>query len=267
MEASTLHIVFNPSAGASLRDAMRQIGRNDQVIALPDCLSFGPINPPDPALRCKWVEDQLGYTDWEPVVGESQSFWNEAFSGAHDKVVWTSRRSAQEYCGFLEWLWRADERPFNIVDVTDLEVVHRDRTGKQKPRHLATSVALLPAYQIIENELFDAATPVEANVRSGYQRQWAMLREENAPLRILVEGGIESAPITAFDELVLSHASRDWQKSALVVAKALTDFWDTSLIQTGDLVLASRLRALAGTGQLRARGNLADIQGSEVRRP
>lgn len=51
MAASTLHIVFDPSAAASLRDALRQAGRDERVVSLSDCLSFGPINPPDPGLR------------------------------------------------------------------------------------------------------------------------------------------------------------------------------------------------------------------------
>ena len=46
MAALTLYIVFNPSAGAGLRDALRQSGRDERVVSLFDSLSFGPINPP-----------------------------------------------------------------------------------------------------------------------------------------------------------------------------------------------------------------------------
>jgi len=45
VSASTLHIVFNSSAAAGLRDALRQTGRDERVVSLFDCLSFGPINP------------------------------------------------------------------------------------------------------------------------------------------------------------------------------------------------------------------------------
>jgi Domain of unknown function (DUF1835) len=53
---SVLHIVFNPSAAAGLRDALRQAGRDERVISFFDSLSFGPINPPDPELRSEWVQ-------------------------------------------------------------------------------------------------------------------------------------------------------------------------------------------------------------------
>ena len=95
-----LHIAFNPSAAGGLRQALRQAGRNDRVIGLSDSLSFGPIAPPDSELRRKWVEDELGYANWEEVVGEATSFWIEACSVTDRRVAWLSRRSAQEYAGF-----------------------------------------------------------------------------------------------------------------------------------------------------------------------
>jgi hypothetical protein len=104
--AATLHIVFNPSAAACLRDALRQSGRDERVVSLFDCLSFGPLNPPDPELRGTWVEEELGYAGWEEVVGEATSFWPEALSISNRRIAWLSRRSAQEYAGFLECLWR-----------------------------------------------------------------------------------------------------------------------------------------------------------------
>jgi len=66
--------VFNPSAAAGLRDALRQSGRDERVVSLFDSLSFGPINPPEPELRRRWVEEELGYTAWAEVVGEATSF-------------------------------------------------------------------------------------------------------------------------------------------------------------------------------------------------
>ena len=147
MAASTLHIVFNPSAAAGLREALRQAGRGERVVGLFDCLSFGPINPPDPELRRKWVEEELGYTGWEEVVGEATSFWSEALSIGNRRIAWLSRRSAQEYAGFLEWLWRLGEEPTEVVDLTDVMVAGNDN-GTTKP-HLAMSLGLLPPHKIL----------------------------------------------------------------------------------------------------------------------
>jgi uncharacterized protein DUF3658 len=73
-------------------------------------------------------------------------------------------------------------------------------------------------------------------------------------------GQLVSAPISYFDPLLMSHVTPQFQKAALIVGKALADIWDSSYIQTGDLVLAARLRALADAGAVESRGDLLDIR-------
>ena len=70
MSPALLHIVFTPSGAGSLR----------QVVSFFDCLSFGPINPPDLSLRSKWVENELGWTGWDGIARYSETFWREALS-------------------------------------------------------------------------------------------------------------------------------------------------------------------------------------------
>jgi hypothetical protein len=62
MAPAPLHVVFTPSGAGSLRQALADAGRDDQVISSFDNLSFGPIDPPDLLLRSKWVESELGWT-------------------------------------------------------------------------------------------------------------------------------------------------------------------------------------------------------------
>ena len=265
MVTSTLHIVFNPSAAGCLRDALRQSGRDERVVSLFDCLSFGPIDPPDPDLRTRWVEEELGYSGWEEVVGEATSFWHEALSISDRRIAWPSRRSAQEYAGFLEWLWRLGEEPIEVIDLTDV-VVAGKKDGSTKP-HLAISLALLPPQKILENGLLDRTEQLTSVLRAQYRELWGRLRTENAPLRVLSQGELVSAPLSFFDPLLLSCARPEWQKTARVIGEALSDFSMTSVLQTGDLVLCARARALAGAGRLEFRGDLSDIQNSELRLP
>jgi hypothetical protein len=264
MAASTLHIVFNSSAAAGLRVALRQAGRDERVVGLSDCLSFGPINPADPELRRKWVEEELNYTGWDDVVGEATSFWPEALSVNSRRIAWLSRRSAQEYAGFLEWLWRLDEEPVEVVDLTDI-VVAGNSTGVIE-RHFAISLGILPPDKILENELLDRTETLTTALRAQYRELWERLRTENAPLRVLDAGELASAPLSFFDPLVLSSTTPDWQKAARVIGEALSDSWETS-IQTGDLLLWARARALAGAGRLEFRGDLSNIQNCELRLP
>jgi hypothetical protein len=50
-----LHIVFGESAGGTLRLALSQAGRGDEVLSFNDDLSFGPINTPARIVRADWA--------------------------------------------------------------------------------------------------------------------------------------------------------------------------------------------------------------------
>ena len=133
MTPAPLHIVFTPSGAGSLRQALTDAGRDDQVISSFDCLSFGPISPPDLPLRSKWVEDELGWTGWDGIARDSETFWREALSFGPRKVAWLSRRSAMEYAGFLEWLWRMGDATCEVVDLSEVMISHRPEPGPPRP--------------------------------------------------------------------------------------------------------------------------------------
>jgi hypothetical protein len=259
-----LHVVFNSSAAAGLRDALRQAGRDERVVGSPDSLSFGPINPSEPELRRKWVEEELGYTGWDNIGDEMTSFWREAVSDRHRRVAWLSRRSAQEYAGFLEWLWRLDEEPIEVIDLTD--VVVTGNVNGAAGSHLAVSLGLLSPNKILEGDLLGRAETLTPVSRARYRELWGRLRAENAPLRVLSEGELVSAPLSFFDQLLVSCTQPEWQRAARVIGEALVQSSD-SVLQTGDLVLCARVRALAGTGLLEFRGDLSDIYRGELRLP
>ena len=162
-------------------------------------------------------------------------------------------------------IWRVGEEPIEVIDLTDTRV--RGRKNAQTQPHLAISLATLHPNQIVENDLLATAKILTPAERAQYRELWERLRTENAPLRILAEGQLVSAPITYFDPLLLSHVTPRFRKAALIIAKALTDIWDSSYIQTGDLVLAARLRALADAGAVESQGDLLQIRHSEVRLP
>jgi hypothetical protein len=226
-----VHLTFHPSAVKSLRDAIQQAGRDDSVIRDFDSFNFGPINPPSPALRASWVEEELGYTGWEEVNDKSSSFWSEALSPDTHKIAWMSRRCTQCYAGFLEWLWRIGDQPADLIDLTDVGVEGPNKAAKPFP---TLCIGALPADLIFENELVDRARPLTADERKGYRDQWARLRRENAPLRVIENGELASAPMTFFDDLLMSFVTSEWQKTAKPIAFALVD--DMSLMQVGDMV-------------------------------
>jgi hypothetical protein len=249
-----LHVVFNPPAAAELRRALAQIGRDDRVVGLFDDLSFGPINPPDPGPRAQWMERELGWKGWEEVGDEVAAFWATALAHRGPRVAWMSRRSAQEYAGFLELVWRLGDSPCELVDLTEVTFTSTDKKSGEQRTWLAGSLGHLPAWRIVDANLLALPRALTPETRDALRSTWRVLRDENAALRVLRPNlKLISAPISFFDDQLLSKARADrWLKASRVVAETMASFYDDDLYQTGDLVLASRVHRLVETGRLQA---------------
>jgi hypothetical protein len=268
MTQTTLHFVFSPSGAANLAEALEQGGRDDQVITFFDDLSFGPINPPDSISRAKWVENELDRAGWDEMTTESERGWKEALSPDPRKVAWLTRRSAMEYAGFLEWLWRLGDAPCEVVDLSEVKISHRPEHGPPRPPRLAMSLGMLHHDTIRDHKLRDLAEPLHTTERRRYRDLWQQLRSENAPLRVLGGDRLVSAPISFFDSVLMSYVADDWQKVSRVVGPAMASQMDDDIVQSGDMFLAARINALARSGRLEIRGKSAlEILYSEVRLP
>jgi Protein of unknown function/Domain of unknown function (DUF1835) len=291
MDSDVLHIVFTLGGASSLREALRTEGRKERVVCLLDDLSFGPIDPPDPDVRKAWVETELGFTgwpdtpegsfpwattetgdvSWDGLGATTRKFWSEALSDRARKVVWMTRRSAKEYTGFLAWLWQLGDAPCEIVDLTECSV--------SDYRHYRPDQGLIPQLRVVSldrmwpesivgNRLLDRAAPLQASDRSRYRELWRQLRTENAPFRVVGREGLISAPISAFDETLMSRAVGNWRKVALIVGQVVSAQDDVDLCQCDNMVLAARIDALVERGALEFQGRTAfAMRFSEVRLP
>jgi hypothetical protein len=89
---------------------------------------------------------------------------------------------------------------------------------------------------------------------------------ENSLLRVLDSDlNLISAPISFFDDQLMSYAKTRQLKSARIIGEVLASFWPERRYQTCDGFLASRVRALVAAGRLEGFGDLWQIQASEVR--
>ncbi|HEX4534899.1 MAG TPA: DUF3658 domain-containing protein [Rhizomicrobium sp.] len=258
------HFVFSPSAAPDLRRALQAAGRQEAVIAFFDNLSFGPIAPPSPELRGAWVEENLGVSGWDEVAQASEKFWSDLSSVQGQRAIWVSRRSAHEYAGFLEALGRLGELPCHVIDLTDRQIGTIGRHNQEIAPHHITSTGLLTSEDIIRNGLLDLAQSLTPEQRHNYLTHWRGLQSENAPFRIVDAVGLHSAPITCFDDMLVSCARPEWQKMARVVGEALWQATELPYRQVGDIVLAARLFSLSEAGRLQARGGLATIHDTEI---
>jgi Protein of unknown function/Domain of unknown function (DUF1835) len=259
---STVHIVFGPMAAASLEMAIRQAGREDRVVCHQGNLALGPIDPPEPHVRSAWMDRELPPAETSAeCFPDDSAFWKEALRDDVRKVAWMSRRSAPEYCGFLEWLWRLGGQPCEVVDLTDMPVGNRRR---------AFSLSLLDPEEIVDNGLLDRTTHLDAAARAYHLGIWRRLRTENAPLRVVGPNGIQSAQLSYFDAQLLSFAKASWQKPARIIGEVICEWVAPEMepyFQAGDGVLAARIPVLVEQGLLEGRGNLLDMRASEVRLP
>ena len=109
----------------------------------------------------------------------------------------------------------------------------RGKDGEPTIPHLAVSLATLFPHQIIESNLPGRAKEIPPVLGNQYSNLWRRLRVENAPLRILRDDALASAPISFFDPPpVMSHVMSE---AAMVIGNALVDIWDTALYQTDNV--------------------------------
>jgi len=252
-QAGTLHVVFSDFGAGILRDALEAAGRPDPVITFPDGLASGPIDPPSPAARARWMTDRLGFapSEWAWLPAGVARFWRRASAPAGRRVVWTSSRTADQHAAFLHWVDRMDERPYEVIDLADLEVTHRSDDGRTW-RGPAMALEMLDPHVIAAEAVWERARSLSHAERLGHAQRWRRLRTENAPFRVFGPDGLRSAPISCFDENLVSHASREWRRASYVIAGALAaDF--PRYLQVGDWILAARVYALIGAGELESR--------------
>lgn len=244
-DESRLHVLFNRSARGSLEQALALAGSTDIAVAPYDYFSFGPIDTDDAEARDRWVEEVLGYSGWREALEDSLPVLTASAEARMPPIAWVSPNDARCVAGFLWWLSHQGDRDCLVLEVPNLSLLHPEE---------------LLAY-------LDKAQPLTAERRAEWLAIWAQLQAENAPLRVLSDQGLVSAPIDYFDAELLRNATPEWRRMALIVAYVLGEFHDTGRYQTCDLVLAARLATLAEDGELEWRGDLYTMRECSLRLP
>jgi Protein of unknown function len=178
-----------------------------------------------------------------------------------------------EYAGFLDWLWHRGDTPCDLVDLSDVRISYPGDDGSTLQKTLLVSLGLLSPDTIAHNRLWDLAEPLRATERLRYRKLWDQLLSENAPLRVLDGDKLVSAPMTFFDDMLVSLITEDWQKATRIIGMAIAHEMDEEVLQSNDAFLASRLNAMGKDARLEVRGDptrdihLCEVRLAQARRP
>ncbi len=261
-DVETIHVAFGRSRAETICDALRSLGCKERVIGLPNDLSLGPIDPPDPDVRQKWIRSTLRCKPHD-AMRETEEPWTEATSSAVYPIYWVCMNDAFEQASFLEFAHRMTGRLFDIVDATGLDFV--------TARHVGTpwSLGLMAPEDIVASGVYDRRRSLSLAEIAAASDRWSRLRQENAPLRIVKDGILVSVPLTYFDTVLIDQAVTDWEVAARLIGRTLSSLAsdiNPPARSASDILLFGRVLALGESGALDVTGPGPDMRNYKVRK-
>ncbi len=259
--APHLHVTFESETARALAKLVRRKQIPDaKILVTPERFFLGDLTAAESGttrLESLRALDPARFDPWyvEPDAASIFSaaidaFWRDvkAWSGAG--TIWYSSASAQEWCGLITALHVApNARDFDIIDVHVLP-------GKTQHRSSAD----------LSLDALKAALPYAAKL-SAHDRSDHLARFQSvapAPLRFVRGGQLLSGALDTHDADIESELEAEYQSSALVVSRLISAYPGEAL-QADEVFYASRLKALAQSGVIDARGDAYELDASEVR--
>lgn len=266
--AETVHVAWGVSRAESVREALRLQGCAERVIALSHDLSIGPIASLDGAARRAWLAANTRDDDEDPVDPvdpvDFEAPWTDATAAGLHPVFWVCRTQAAEHACLLAFAARMAGRPFDIVDATGFDFTAFSQVSP------IWSLSQLRPEEIVASGLIRRRRPFTRAERDAAAAAWAQLCRENAPLRILRDGRLVSAPLTQFDAVLVRQAAPDRELLIQLVARTLQHL-EADLDPPGQdcnyEFLFARILALGRTGVLEVTGPGPGMRDYAVHRP
>lgn len=241
-----IHVLFSSAAG-TLRQVMGDRGRRERVAHFTETLDWGPIGTGNFKDREGWFDlnapTDFGGWNW---LDESVSAFRQKIAANAERLIWVSPRSAEELCG-LHWFLAEFGGAGTQMIVADYALQGSWRG--QPPLQLGQ----LQARQIAE--LLDSCPRIPWNPSQFPEDRWHTLKAEDAMLRIVNGGVLQSARDNYFDEFLLARCSSDWAKVPLIVAHTMGDIGDIGH-DAGAELLYWRVRELIQKGEIACDGAL-----------
>lgn len=113
-----------------MQQALQVAGREGVVVAPYDDFSFGPIDKDDANARAQWVENELGYSDWQKIIEDSLPVLSASIEVNKSPIAWISPESAHSVAGFLWWLSHMVDKECQILDVPRLNLLDAETMSR-----------------------------------------------------------------------------------------------------------------------------------------
>lgn len=241
------------------------------MVDLTDDLGLGPISVDGMDERESWMDRNapLGFPNvdlgdlpakWDWLASDETRFRN-AIASDTERLIWIAPRSATEQSGLYWYLDRFGGEGAHMI-VAD-QVLRDAWEGEITPR-----LGSLNEQQVAE--LLDEYPRVPRDEARFPANRWEQLVAENALIRVVNNGVLESAPDDFFDQFVLAQCSREWADCRRVIGNSMVSIWDAGH-HIGDTLLTWRLRELIRQGKIACEGGLPQVasrsaQAARIRR-
>ena len=221
----------------------RPVGGDPGDVLCPSVgLDIGPISGPDVEkarfdLLTAWLGGDFPLPDCDPDdYAQRDMLWEQRQrdrerlleGGKHGEAVriWYSN-APYSLCGFYDVLWQLRGMPWE-----DGTVQSCLNWGELSPGDWA-------AYLPLERE-------IPQNVRRAIAMEWSQLREENAPLRAVVNGRLHSVGEDFYDPFIRAHIP----DGTFRVAQLIGEVIGRHQLGIGDWWIAKRIQAMENRGEL-----------------
>jgi len=249
-----IHVFFSASAAGTFGQLLDTRGIDDRIAALSDHLDYGPISNNALAVRETWLNTHVpldfGDCDW---IGEDEDRFRRVVESDPDRLVWIAPASAAEQSG-LYWYLSQFGGLGTTLALADYPL---GRGWNGGPPLSLGELGIEPMAQ-----LYDTCPRIPWDQSRFPEDRWGKLVAEDALLRVVLDGELQTAPEALFDHLLLARCRNEWTKWHRVIGDVMGDIWQTG--QTADsTLLLWRLRDLIARGVVACDGE-APLFGSSV---
>lgn len=255
-----IHVVYGDSAGGTLRHALAQAGRSDQIVVLRDDLAIGPLAgiDDDAQARARFWQRVAPHGDIDFAL-EMQRVLDKLHmlqGEVADVVIWHGPCAADQLL-LRRVVSHMRQTPHRIHEVA-MDV--RELVGTVT--NALASVAMYPPERLSPHCF--GMTPVASARISQLCDEWQQCVEANAEMRQWKNDALVSAPYRMADEVILQRTPPEWTRASRVVGDVLCAI-DGVLASDGFIFW--RCLELVDAGELALQGHAALMRSCELRRP